>query len=226
MKAEIQEIIDDSRERGWILEPDAKRILTLAGLAVPPATWTEDLQEALSFVREAGYPVVAKVVSPEVLHKSDAGGVEVGIRDDDQLRKAFDRIGAIEGCTGILIEKMVSGVEVIVGGKIDYQFGPVILLGLGGTAVEIYRDISLRMAPLQNSDVQAMIQGLKARQLLEGHRGSQAVNLDDLTRQVLAFSELVVDLSEQIESADLNPVVCSADQCAVVDARIILAGKG
>jgi acyl-CoA synthetase (NDP forming) len=124
----------------------------------------------------------------------------------------------------VLVEEMISGVELMVGAKIDYQFGPIILLGMGGTGVEIYRDIALRMAPLRPGDVESMIRGLKARPLLEGYRGSEPISLSELTRLVVTFSDLVMDLEDFIESIDLNPVMCSSTKCIVADARIMLRG--
>ena len=117
---------------------------------------------------------------------------------------------------------MVSGTEIIVGSKVDYQFGPVVLLGLGGTGVEIYRDISLRMAPLSGVDIQNMIRCLKAHRLLEGYRGSKPVHLSKLTELLLTLSGLAMELETLVESIDLNPVICSSTRCAIADARIIL----
>ena len=114
------------------------------------------------------------------------------------------------------------GIELILGAKIDFQFGPMILLGMGGTGVEIYQDVALRMAPLSGKDVDAMIGGLKAHRLLEGYRGAEKVDREKLTETILAFSTMVMELAEQIESIDINPLLCSSRQCVVADARIIL----
>ena len=145
---ETREIITASKASGWVLEPDAKRLFTLNGLDVPRFTWARTLKDAILFAEEIGYPVVAKIVSPKVIHKSDVKGVAVGIDDDEQMRGTFERFSRIDGFAGMLVEEMAAGIEVIVGAKVDYQFGPVILLGMGGTGVEIYRDVAVRMAPL------------------------------------------------------------------------------
>ncbi len=166
------------------------------------------------------------MVSPRIVHKSDSDGVAVGIDTDGELTETFTRLSRIEGFAGVLVEEMISGLELIVGAKIDYQFGPVILLGIGGTGVEIYRDITMRMAPLRERDVESMVKGLKARPLLEGYRGSEPINLSELTRLLITFSELVMDLEESIESIDLNPVICSSTTCVVADARIMLKEMG
>jgi acyl-CoA synthetase (NDP forming) len=120
------------------------------------------------------------------------------------------------------VEEMVSGTELIVGAKIDYQFGPVILLGIGGTGVEIYQDTTLRMAPLNQQDVDYMINGLKAGQLIKGYRGSEPVNLPALSSLIMTFSALVMEIEKSIESIDLNPVMCNAKRCVVADARIMI----
>jgi succinyl-CoA synthetase beta subunit len=222
LKKEIIEIIEDSRGRGWVLEPDAKRILTAAGLDVPRFTWAKTYDEAVSFARKIGYPVVAKVVSPRVIHKTEVRGVVVGISSDKDLKDAFGALGRIEGCEGIVVDEMLSGVELIVGAKTDQQFGPVILLGIGGVSVEVYRDTAIRMAPLAEQDVVSMIRCLKAHELLEGFRGKEPVNRELLTKLLMGFSTLVMEIADRVESIDLNPVMCSAQRCAVADARIML----
>ena len=222
LNQQMKEIIQSSRNTGWVLEPDAKRLFSLAGMSVPRFTWARKVDEAIQFARSIGYPVVAKIISPKVIHKSEVKGVVVGIGTDTGLAETFDRLSGIEGFSGILAEEMIPGIELIVGGKIDDQFGPVVLLGMGGTGVEIYRDISLRMAPLQQKDIDSMIRCLKARPLLEGYRGGNPVNMLELGRLLKTFSDLLVDLQEDIESIDLNPVMCSSAQCVVADARIML----
>jgi succinyl-CoA synthetase beta subunit len=222
---EIKDILLASPELGWVLEPKAKRLFSMAGFDVPKFMWTKEAGEAVRFAQEIGYPVVAKVVSPRVLHKSDVGGVVVGIGSDEKLSETFRRFSRFDGFAGLLVEEMLSGVELIVGAKVDYQFGPVILLGMGGIGVEIYRDTALRMAPLKRKDVESMLKDLKAHQLLEGFRGSERVNLKKLKDMVAAFSSLVMEIEGFIESVDLNPVLCSSRRCVVADARIMLKEK-
>ena len=219
---EMYRIIDAARPDGWVLEPDAKRLFRLAGFDVPRFMLARTPEEAVRFAREIGYPVVAKVVSPRILHKSDVGGVAVGIADAGRLEEVFRRFQGMEGFLGVIVEEIVSGVELILGAKIDFQFGPMILLGMGGIGVEIYQDIALRMAPLAGKDVRAMIGELKARRLLEGYRGAEKVDREKLTETILAFSSVVMDLQGRIESIDINPLLCSSRRCVVADARIIL----
>jgi len=223
LKTAICKALNSATESGWVLEPDAKHLLRTAGLKVPAFKVCPQVSEAVAWAGKIGYPVVAKVVSPKAMHKSELKGVVVGIGDDDALREAYKRFRRIDGFCGMLVESIAAGVEVIVGAKIDYQFGPVILLGMGGTAVEIYQDTAIRMAPLIERDVWSMVGSLKARRLLEGYRGSEAVSMEALVETMLTFSDLVLTLGERFESIDLNPVMCSAEDCIIVDARIVLA---
>jgi acyl-CoA synthetase (NDP forming) len=219
---EMQDILSTAKETDWVLEPQAKRLLSSAGLEVPRFLWTTQIEEAIRFAKEIGYPVVGKVVSPKVIHKSEKNGVELGIDSERKLRETFHRFSKIEGFVGMLVEETVSGIELIVGAKNDYQFGPVILFGIGGVWVEIYRDVILRMAPLSQRDVDSMTRCLKARPLLEGYRGSNPINFKELNKLLMTFSDLVMDLESYFESIDLNPVMCSSERCIVADARIML----
>jgi succinyl-CoA synthetase beta subunit len=224
LTAQMLSILENARAAGWILEPEAKRLLALAGVAVPDFSLAATPSEARAAADRIGYPVVAKVVSAAIVHKSDVGGVVVGIENAARLNAVFDRLSALEGFAGMLVEEMLPGTELIVGAQVDVQFGPVILLGIGGIGVEIYRDTVIRMAPLNAKDVPAMVAGLKGTALLNGFRGAEPINIPELTRLMLSFSELVVDLDDAIASIDLNPVKCTGTRCVVADARIMLAG--
>jgi succinyl-CoA synthetase beta subunit len=223
LKKEIRQILERSRPYGWVLEPDAKRIFSLCGICVPTYHCVQTAAEAVEAAKSIGYPVVAKLVSPAVVHKSEAQGVEVGIRSDKALQSIFSRFAQHEAFAGMLVEEMVSGLELIVGGKIDEQFGPVVLLGMGGTGVEIYKDTALRMAPIKASDVASMINCLRAGKLLHGFRGEAAIDMQALIGVMTAFSGLLMKLADQITSIDLNPVMCSPKGCFVADARILLS---
>jgi len=219
---EMNDLLQSAQTYGWVMEPYAKKFFTVAGMDVPRFTWARSLDEAVSFAHEVGYPVVMKIVSPQVVHKSDVGGVAVGIIDNAGLVSAFNRMSTINGFAGVIVEETVQGIELIVGATIDEQFGPVILLGIGGTTTEIYHDVGLAMAPLCESDVDKMIRSIKAVSLLEGFRGSERVNIDTLKKLVIRFSELVMDLGDNLESIDLNPVMCSSERCVIADARIMV----
>ncbi len=218
----IESILSAAESAGWVLEPEAKRLLKLAGLSTPRYVWAREKADALSFARQVGYPVVAKVVSPQVVHKTEVGGVAVGIRDDAALETVFERFRRLEGFAGVLVEESLSGVELIVGAKMDHQFGPVVLLGIGGTGVEIYRDVSVRMAPLEPRDVQSMVTCLRGSRLILGHRGGPAVDSGRLMEMMIKFSELVMQLEGRFTSIDLNPVFGTPQDCVVADARIML----
>lgn len=222
MTEEIKKIIADSSAQGWVLEPDAMRILNLGGVETPRFCYALTADEAIAFAQSTGYPLAAKVVSPAIMHKSDVGGVAINIADDRELAGHFARFSRMEEFRGMMVEEMVAGLELIVGAKLDPQFGPVVLLGLGGTGVEIYKDTTIRMAPLVAADVEAMVKRLRAHKVLEGYRGKPAVNMSELTRLLIAFSELIMRLEPYFESIDLNPVLCSPERCLVADARIVL----
>lgn len=222
MNPEILEILSKAKTAGWVMEPPAKRLLSLAGIAVPRFAWAKTEEEAVQFAEQIGYPVVAKVVSSKIIHKTEVKGVQTGIEDSKTLVQAFERLSRLEGCEGILVEETRQGLEVIIGAKIDYQFGPIVLMGIGGTAAEIYQDSVLRMAPLNPEDVEEMIMGLKAHRLFEGYRGADVVDRDALTALIMSFSQLIMELDDQFESIDLNPVFCGSSGCVVGDARIML----
>lgn len=218
----MHDILTGYNGQGWVPEPAAKRLFSLAGLKVPRYGWANTQEEALRFAGEIGYPVVAKVVSSALLHKSDQEGVALGIADQNALSSTYERFRTFNGFAGVLVEEMVTGLELIVGAKIDVQFGPVILLGMGGTWAEIYRDVALRMAPIDEATAVSMAASLRGHRLLEGYRGGPAVNKEALSRFLVDFSHLVMDMEELIESIDLNPLMCSREQCIIADARIIL----
>ncbi len=222
LKKEIAELIDKSKKWGWVLEPDAQKIFSLYGFKTPKYAVATEAEQAVSMARRIGYPVVAKIVSPAIIHKSDVKGVVVGIKDDETLVRTLERLSKLDGFVGMLIAEMAKGLELIIGAKNDFQFGPMILLGMGGVGVEIYKDVSLRMAPLNACDADHMIHELVARKLLTGYRGSEPINLNALKKTIINFSRLMMDLRDVAESVDLNPVMCTAKTCVVVDSRIML----
>lgn len=224
LKPEILSILDAARSDGWVMEPEAKRIFRLAGLPVPNFSWARSRDEAAEAAKNIGFPLAVKVVSPKVVHKSDVGGVSVNLKSVAEVTAFFDRMNEQPGFSGIVVEEMVAGVELIAGARVDFQFGPVVLLGIGGTGVEIYRDATVRMAPLKAPDVTSMVDSLTGTQFLKGHRGSKPVDIAGLTEVMINFSRLVVDLAPHIESVDINPLFCSAEACMIADARIMLNG--
>ncbi|MGD2011362.1 MAG: acetate--CoA ligase family protein, partial [Desulfobacterales bacterium] len=199
LNQDMRDIIRRAKKYGWVLEPEAKRLLSLAGIPVPDFRWATTLPEALAAAEAIGYPVVAKIVSPAIVHKSEVNGVIVGLEEADALTDVFRGFSRLEGFAGVLLEPLISGIELIIGAKIDDQFGPIILLGFGGTGVEIYQDTALRMAPLSDSDVSSMVESLKGAKLLRGYRGAEPIDMPALIRLVHHFSLLVMDLADCID---------------------------
>lgn len=222
LKKQVSDILKKSQAWGWVLEPDAQKIFSLYGFQVPNYGVAKTADQAIKIAAKIGYPVAAKIVSPAVIHKSDVKGVVLNIRDDQTLVATLSRLQNIDGFVGMLIAEMVKGLELIIGAKNDIQFGPMVLVGMGGVGVEIYKDVALRMAPLKPRDVESMLGALTARKLLEGYRGAEPVNLAALKKTMMAFSQLIMDLKDMVESIDLNPVMCSARASLVVDSRIML----
>jgi succinyl-CoA synthetase beta subunit len=218
----IIQIIESARPAGWILEPMAKEILAARKLTVPKSVLTDSVDLAAQFLAACDGPVVLKAVSPLILHKTEHQAVVTNVKDPDTLASHMTRLLSLDGCDQVLVEEMVSGIEVLVGAKNDLQFGPVVVLGLGGTSVEIYNDTAIRLAPVTPADVTSMVNSLIARPIFEGYRGRPGVNMDALTRMIVDFSHLIMDLEPWFESIDLNPVICDSDRCVAADARILL----
>jgi len=196
-------------------------LLEQHGFRLLPYSLVKDEGAAAAAAKKMGYPIVLKVVSPEIEHKTDVGGVKVDIRNEDVLRHSYrDIIKSTRGkkIDGVLVQKMArKGVELIIGGKKDPQFGHMIVLGLGGIYVEIFKDISARLCPVSEADVEEMLAELKAHPLLEGARGRKPINrktTKELVLRACAFMK-----KEDIKEMDLNPVVCDERGCDIVDAR-------
>lgn len=222
LKAHCLDMIENSREKGWVLEPDAKAIMALQGLDIPDFYLGNSVKEAGLFLKKTSSMVVAKCVSSKILHKTEYGAVVTKISTHEQLATAFRKFKQLPGFENVLVEEMVTGIEVLIGAKIDYQFGPVVMLGIGGTSVEIYKDTAIRMAPLKPSDVISMVNSLTGREMITGHRGQQGVDINRLTHLMVKFSTMVHEWEKVIESIDLNPVICTPDRCVIADARIII----
>ncbi|MDI6795517.1 MAG: acetate--CoA ligase family protein [Desulfatibacillaceae bacterium] len=222
LPVEIKSILEKRAKDGWVPEHEAKAILKIAGVPLPSSAFAATRQQAMEKAAQIGFPVAAKVVSVKIVHKSDVGGVAINIKDKKALEDVWERFEKLEAFEGMVIDAMTPGLELFLGARDDEQFGPVVILGLGGTAVEIYQDIAIRMAPLEKDDVLSMIRELKGAQLITGYRGKPSVNLDALAKAVTAFSRLAMDMAGAFSSMDINPLMATPDGCAAVDARIIL----
>ena len=211
-----------------ITEELSKGILEEYGVSVPPYALATTAKEAVKAAKRIGFPVVMKVVSPKILHKTDVGGVKVGISKMSDVRKTFaDMKKRLKkkgsGFKGILLEKMVpKGVELIVGVQNDPQFGPVIMVGMGGIMTEVMKDVAFRMLPITQSDAKSMLAELKGAALLDGFRGSDPVDKREVARMLTKIGKMAMDNADYINSIDFNPVVVYPDSHYVVDAKIIL----
>ncbi|MFH1393950.1 MAG: acetate--CoA ligase family protein [Candidatus Micrarchaeota archaeon] len=191
------------------------------GFRLIPYGLAKSEKEALSMAKKIGYPVAMKVVSAQIEHKTDFGGVKVDIKNPDLLKHAYrDILDGARGkkVDGILVQKMArKGIELIIGGRKDAQFGHMVVLGLGGIYVEIFRDISARICPVNEGDVEEMIGELKSHPLLEGARGKKPINRAMLKKLVVRVCKFMV--KEDIKEMDLNPIICDSKGCDLVDVR-------
>ncbi len=186
-----------------------------------PAIVTQDPEKGLQFARQH-YPVVLKAVSDEIVHKSDSGAVVLGVDSDNTFLDAFYRL-LDRFHSPVMIQKQVKGVEVFLGAKRDPQFGPVVLFGLGGIFVEIYRDVVARAAPITPDDFDEMVDELRGKKILHGARGKR-VDLDALGDVVVRFSQFIATARDW-EEIDLNPVMALPDGALAVDARVVTSGS-
>ncbi|MGB8171856.1 MAG: acetate--CoA ligase family protein, partial [Nitrososphaeraceae archaeon] len=227
-KSRIDKIIQASRGNPKVITEDsAKEILSQYSINVPPFALVTSSKDAVSKAREIGFPLVAKIVSPDILHKTDVRGVKVGLNSEQEVKDAFEemyfRLKEKYDVTGVLLEKMVpSGVEIIVGLQNDSQFGPCIMVGLGGIYTELFKDVSFRVLPINKTDALEMLESLKGKSILKGFRGSKPIDLEMLATAIVNIGTLGTDMAGKYESVDFNPVVVYADNYYVVDAKIIL----
>jgi len=213
----------------FLLEPEAYELLKENGLPIMRYGFAASLTEAEREAERIGYPVVMKIVSPDILHKSDAGGVKVGIQDAEELKMAYQYImenvkrAVPDGRhQGVLIAPMISGgVETIIGIGSDPEFGRFIMFGLGGVFVELYKDVSFRMIPLDEEEAGDLIRDVKASALLHGYRGGKSADVQALTELISSCSRLAENHPE-ITELDLNPVIVREDGAYILDARVCL----
>jgi acyl-CoA synthetase (NDP forming) len=231
----LNDLIAAARARGrsQLTEVEAKDLLSAAGVTVAETRLATTADEAAAVADDIGYPVVMKVVSPEIAHKSDIGGVVLNVDDAEAARATFEQINAAVSSAapnaevdGIAVQAMVpQGTEVIVGATTDPQFGPVMMFGLGGVFVEVMKDVAFRIVPLDERDAQQLMREIKGFPLLEGARGTDPADLDALGALILKVSE-VVEANPEIAELDLNPVFAYPDGAVAVDAHIVLAEEG
>ncbi|CAB49275.1 acetate--CoA ligase family protein [Pyrococcus abyssi] len=234
MKEEAVKVIEAVLEQGRtaMVEYEAKQVLKAYGLPVPEEKLAKTLDEALEYAKEIGYPVVMKLMSPQILHKSDARVVMLNIKDEEELKKKWEEIhenakkyNPNAEILGVLIAPMLKpGREVIIGVTEDPQFGHAIMFGLGGIFVEILKDVTFRLVPITEKDARKMITEIKAYPILAGARGEEPADIDAIVDMLLKVSKLVDELRDYIKEMDLNPIFVynKGEGAVIVDARIIL----
>ena len=221
-----------TENRTYLTEVESKHLMAEAGMPVVEGKLARSRQEAEQISEQLGFPVALKIISPDIVHKSDAGGVIVNLQDGTLAGEAYIKMmGSIKekyphaDIWGVSVQKMAPpGLEVIIGMSKDVQFGPVIMFGLGGIMVEILKDVSFRILPLTRRDAKEMVREIKGYPLLEGYRGQGPFDMDCLIDLLLELSGFVKDHPE-IKEIDLNPVFLYPQGALVVDARIILEAE-
>ena len=212
-----------------LLETEAKSVCLDYGIPVTRFELAKSAEDAVRFAGSIGFPVVLKIVSPDIVHKSDVGGVVVGVKDAEGVREAFKQIlsnvtkhiskAKIEG---VLVQEMAPpSTEVIVGAIKDPQFGPALMFGLGGIFVEVLKDVTFRIAPVSDDDAREMISEVRAFPLLKGYRNTPPADIDAIVKILMNTSRLVTE-HEEIKELDLNPIMVYEKGANTVDARIIL----
>ncbi len=228
----VREILEGARADGRkaLLEPEAKEVFRAYGIRVPPGRMATTEDEAVRIAEEVGYPVVLKIVSPQIIHKSDAGGVKVDIRSADEVREKFREImenarryDPNADLKGVYVQHMAPwGTETIIGTVRDPQFGPTIMFGLGGIFVEVLKDVTFRVAPVSPDEALEMTAEINGADILRGARGEKPKDVKAIAETIARLSQLVTDFPE-IRECDANPVIVYEDGLSVVDARIILS---
>ena len=227
----VRKILDAVRAEGRdsLTAPEGKQVCDAYGIAVPGEGVANSAAEAAKLASGMGFPVVMKIVSPDILHKTEAGGVLVGVASADAASRAYDTIlanakkyKADAKIVGVQVQQMIQGgQEVIVGAVTDGSFGKLVAFGLGGVLVEVLKDITFRLAPATKDDALSMLDGIQAAEMLKGVRGGEAVDRDALAKLIVGVSQLVSDFPE-IAEMDLNPVFASKAGAIAADVRIVV----
>lgn len=227
MNSIISQALNEGRT--FLLEPEAKKLCSLYGLPVPKYKMVLDVDEALKAAEEIGFPLALKIVSSDILHKSDVGGVVLNVTDREAVEKAYRRImESVQRFNpkalikGVMVEEMLpKGLEVAVGALLDAEFGPAIMFGLGGIFIELLRDFTFRVAPITLNEARKMMREVKGYKLLEGYRGSEPADVEAIAEIISKVSNLMVENGE-IQQLDLNPIIVWRKGAKIADAKIIL----
>jgi acyl-CoA synthetase (NDP forming) len=232
--SDVNKIFESVRQQGRtvLTEIEAKQVFSEAGISTTETMLASSQSEAVTLSEKTGFPVVLKVASPDITHKTDAGGVKVGLKNKAEVRKAYAEIMASvrpkypkAKLDGVSVQAVARpGIEIIIGMFKDPQFGPVIMFGLGGIFVEVLKDVSFRIIPIVRRDAAEMIKEIKGYALLNGYRGHEPANILSLEEMLLKVSDFV-EKNPGINEIDLNPVFAYKDSVLAVDARIVLEEK-
>jgi acetyl coenzyme A synthetase (ADP forming)-like protein len=230
-KAKVRQILDSVKAAGRdsLTAPEGKLVCDAYGISVPQEGVVTSAAEASKLASSMGFPLVMKIVSPDILHKTEAGGVVVGVKSADEAASAYETIvanakkyKADAQVMGVQVQQMIKGgQEVIIGAMSDNSFGKLVAFGMGGVLVEVLKDITFRLAPATNEDALSMLDGIQAAEMLKGVRGGDPVNRDALSSLIVRVSRLVSDFPE-ISEMDLNPVFASKEGAIAADVRIVV----
>lgn len=214
----IEEFLQSRGDRDLFREHDVKELLRGLGMAVPKGMfvpWGREIQSAAGL----SFPLVAKVVSPRITSKSDIGGIRLGIGSEDELRRAVAELSRLEDVEGVLVEEMARpGFEVIVGGIMDNTFGPIVMFGSGGLFVELFRDVSFALAPVDREQAIWLMNETRGEKILKGFRGHPPLDIHALADVIVSVSEVIA--TGRIRTIDLNPVVLYPSGALVLDAKM------
>jgi len=227
----VTQIFNEARKekRKYLLETEAKTICMEYGIPVTKFKLAKSKQEAMKFANEIGYPIVLKIASPDIIHKFDVGGVMLNLKNQAEVKDAYNQILANvkrhksdAKIIGIVVQEMAApSTEVIVGATKDPQFGPALMFGLGGIFVEVLKDVTFRIAPITEEDAREMITEVKTYPILKGYRGQPPADIEAIVKILLNTSKLVM-AHQEIKELDLNPIIVYERGAKTVDARIIL----
>ncbi|MBK0391904.1 acetate--CoA ligase family protein [Ramlibacter algicola] len=230
-KNKVRQILDAVKKEGRdsLTAPEGKLICDAYGISVPQEGVASSAADASKMASSMGFPVVMKIVSPDILHKTEAGGVVVGVKSADEATKAYEQIianarkyKADAKIVGVQVQQMIKGgTEVLVGTMSDDSFGKLVAFGMGGVLVEVLKDVTFRLAPATQQDAESMLDGIQAAEILKGVRGAKGVNREALTNLIVRVSQLVTDFPE-IAEMDLNPVFASPEGAIAADVRIVV----
>ena len=232
-------VIDGAVSSAWkgslivLTEIESKEFVQSSGIPVVHARLATSQQEAVAVASELGFPAALKIVSPEIIHKSDVGGVRLGLKSRAEVRRAYSDIVSAARMTnptahilGVSVQAMAPpGIEVILGMTQDPQFGPVLMFGLGGVMVEVLKDVAFRLVPLNRHDARQMVREIRGYPILNGYRGHEPVDIAALEDSLLKLSRFI-ETHPEVNELDMNPVFAYRDGVLAVDARVVLKPKG